>query len=200
MSINRDAYDFGYKMGMVIDARIEGIYASRNRDKHGLLAEWVAWAGNGNHLEVGTLYGASAILAAMTKQEFGIRGKVVCVDPFVDEDIDPSIKMLTNFEVSRERVFSNAHIMGVTVAAHAMPFSDYKISGQSFASAYIDGDHTYEGVKLDFEKAAPHVKRVIMFDDYADERFPGVQKFIDEFDYPEWKKEIFGQFVVVRRE
>lgn len=197
--MNRAAYDFGYNKGMVIDGSIKGIYASRNRDKHGLLAEWVAFAGDGDHLEVGTLYGASAILAAMTKKEFDFTGHVVCVDPFVDEDIDPSIKIITPVKVSIDTVLDNALTMGVNLAPYKCTFGEFPIDGREFTSAYIDGDHTYEGVKADFEKAAPHVDKVIMFDDYADPRFPGVQKFIDELKDPEWKKGIFGQFVVLVR-
>jgi hypothetical protein len=194
-----NAYEYGYKMGMVIDGRIEGIYASRNREKHGLLAQSIRLAGDGDHLEVGTLYGASAILAAMTKKKYGLKGAVWCVDPFVDADIDPSIKELTDYKVSLVRVLNNASTMGVNVIPKKVPFSEYDIEGVKFASAYIDGDHTYEGVKHDWEKAAPHVDSVVMFDDYNDPRFPGVQKFIDELDDPEWDKNIHGQFVEMRR-
>jgi len=180
-------------MGMVIDANIEGIYASRNREKHGLLAQCVFEAGHGDHLEVGTLYGASAILAALTKKEFGLSGDVYCVDPFVDEDIDPSIKALTDYRVSIERVLGNAKKMGVDLRVSKMPFAEYEIKNR-FASAYIDGDHTYEGVKLDWDKASPHVDKLVFFDDYNDPRFPGVQKFLDELD----NKEVVGQVVIVR--
>ena len=45
----------------------------------------------------------------------------------------------------------------------------------------IDGDHTYEGVKRDFEinRAAPH--RFLVFHDIKEQRFgPGVVKFWKE--------------------
>lgn len=46
---------------------------------------------------------------------------------------------------------------------------------------FIDGDHSYEGVKLDYEKWSPHVKKggVIAFHDYSD-RWHGVKQLISE--------------------
>ena len=45
----------------------------------------------------------------------------------------------------------------------------------------IDGDHTYEGVKADFERYAPLVRRggVIIFDDYNAKDWPDVARFVD---------------------
>lgn len=194
-----DVRQYGYDMGMVIDGQIEGIFASRSRDKHAAIARLVFEAGNGDHLEVGTLYGASAILAALTKQQFGLSGRVYCVDPFIDGNIDPTIKELTTFEVSPERVRRNAERLGVSLNVAKMPFAEYEIKGR-FASAYIDGDHSYEGVKADWEKASKHVDRLVFFDDYNDARFPGVKRFIDELEEPGWQKEIIGQIAVMRRE
>jgi predicted O-methyltransferase YrrM len=46
---------------------------------------------------------------------------------------------------------------------------------------FIDGDHSYEGIKSDYEAWYPHVKDggVVAFHDYM-ERWTGVMKYIDE--------------------
>jgi len=49
----------------------------------------------------------------------------------------------------------------------------------NFDLAYIDGDHSYEGIKSDFECVKDRCTR-ILFDDYKYESSPGVTKFIDE--------------------
>jgi predicted O-methyltransferase YrrM len=53
--------------------------------------------------------------------------------------------------------------------------------GQCIDLLFIDGDHSYEGIKSDYEAWYQHVKDggVIAFHDYM-ERWPGVMKYIDE--------------------
>ena len=47
---------------------------------------------------------------------------------------------------------------------------------------YIDGDHSYEGAKIDAELAYPLLKKggVLIFDDYNNDQF-GVKQAVDEF-------------------
>lgn len=47
-----------------------------------------------------------------------------------------------------------------------------------FDLAYIDGDHSYQGCKLDLEVWFPKVNRFFIGDDYNK---PGVKKAVDEF-------------------
>lgn len=53
---------------------------------------------------------------------------------------------------------------------------------------YLDADHTYEGVKADYNNYAPHVRPggFIIFDDYLQPGNPtnGVKKFVDSLDLP----------------
>ena len=46
----------------------------------------------------------------------------------------------------------------------------------------IDGDHSYDGVKYDFDSYFPllHPGGYVIFDDYNAKEWPGVQKFIDQ--------------------
>jgi hypothetical protein len=54
---------------------------------------------------------------------------------------------------------------------------------QKFDIAFIDGLHTYEGVKDDIAFYHPLVKPggILIFNDYKDDLFPGVTKAVDEF-------------------
>ena len=55
--------------------------------------------------------------------------------------------------------------------------------------AYIDGDHTYDGVRIDAIKTLSRLnpQGMIVFDDYL-ERFGGIVRFVDEFSLIEGVK------------
>ena len=46
---------------------------------------------------------------------------------------------------------------------------------------FIDGDHSYEGVKQDFTNYTKYVKSggFILIDDYHKKYWPGIKKFVD---------------------
>lgn len=59
--------------------------------------------------------------------------------------------------------------------------------GPKVGLLYIDADHSYEGVKADYEAWLPHMAEgsSIVFDDYrykvrGKDHYPGVTKFVDE--------------------
>src|SRR5690606_31559253 len=82
------------------------------------------------------------------------------------------------------------------LAAAGIPSEDYtlikKLSTDELAISaahqvqydllIIDGDHSYEGVKQDFENYLTCVKSggYIIFDDYDAPEWPGVSQFVDE--------------------
>ena len=53
---------------------------------------------------------------------------------------------------------------------------------QSYNFIFIDGDHSYEGIKADFELYSPMLEPggYLVFDDYQREPWPDVQQFVDE--------------------
>jgi hypothetical protein len=52
-------------------------------------------------------------------------------------------------------------------------------NGKKVDMVFIDGEHTYEGVKADIEAWLPKTKKIICGHDYSD-KWPGVKRAVDE--------------------
>jgi len=76
---------------------------------------------------------------------------------------------------------------------YSMPVSA-EFSDESVDLIFVDGDHEYEGCKMDIETWLPKLKTggFMAGHDYGHERFPGVKKAVDEI-FP--KVELFGDMV-----
>lgn len=162
----KEAFAFGKKKGLEIHERIEGRYTGEPHD-WGLLSQMVVWADGGDHLEIGTLFGGSAILAALTKIEFGLSGKVTCVDPldgYYGNPVDEQSKTNVTIDAVKRNfdVFGiNEHIELVTELSQPWP-----LDKRRFMSAFIDGAHDYESVMSDWENCSKCVTKIIQFDNY----------------------------------
>lgn len=152
-----------------------------------LVAECVP--GNTLHiLEIGALYGVSlAILYnhAITRFE---NVQVVCLDPF-DGYYGAAVDAVLNSPVNDLTFRRNMLLASVPMEDYSL-IKHYSTDQVALAAAgklsinllVIDGDHSYEGVKFDFENYFPLLQpgAYIIFDDYNAKEWPGVQKFIDE--------------------
>jgi hypothetical protein len=157
------AYEFGVATAKHLrEDLIHGDFITADHDA-GLMAQAIAKAGNGDHLEIGTLYGGSAILAAMTKQKFGLDGKVYCVDPLTGYYDEPRPGMV-------DRVFGNmktCHVEDriILTEAKSFPFPE-ALAGQKFVTSFIDGDHTMAGAYSDWLNVYPLTSHFVLFDNY----------------------------------
>ncbi len=127
---------------------------------------------HGNHLEIGTLHGGSAIVVAMAKREYGLSGRVVCVDPLNGyyagtkyyRETDP----ISGVPINADVVLENAARFGVELEVLQMSsehaFSVLKVP--RFASTYIDGNHWGNAPLFDFVEASKITDEVIIFDNY----------------------------------
>lgn len=160
-----------------------------------ILERLIQLGGHGDHLEIGTLYGASAIYSALTKQLHDLRGRVFCIDPFdmdlLTETIIEKCVMLPTPEI----VMDNALEAGVDgrlviVQAKSDPFP---LPCHRFATAYIDGDHSFEAVKRDWLNVSPLVDKAILFDDCQD--WGDVYRLLHEVveQDPEWTLEFIDK-------
>lgn len=203
-SANKALTMFG--ISRTIKAVREGITGRVATDDAGMYftALYAVLAGHGDHLEIGTLFGGSAIVVALCKQLNGLSGNVICVDPldgYYGQRRDPNTGLLVN----RTTVLQNAHKFGVLdrieiVQTMSQPWPE-ELKGREFASAYIDGDHTGNRPVLDWLRASMQTSRYVVFDNCKDE-WPMVVDACREAEHtPGWRRAFgIGGTVVMRRE
>ena len=165
-----DAYSWACGEFFAINEAMEGRIASTQEDA-AILAQAVRNAGSGNHLEIGTLYGGSAIMAALTKKTFSIPGMVVCVD---------DMKAIPEVTRSPETILANAERLGVrdriqVIKANSRTWKPDRL----FVSAYIDASHDYVSCRADFETVRKAVSKYAIFHD-CDPGHPGVMLAVRE--------------------
>jgi hypothetical protein len=128
-------------------------------------------------LEVGFGRGYSTFCAAKAFYDAGVQGKIVTIDQTFDENF---LKALHN--VFPADWFKNITFMKGRSADALKQVTD------KFDLIYIDGDHSYEGTKIDWELTNDKWTKCMLFDDYhlPSKNDPGIQcsKLIDEIDDP----------------
>jgi predicted O-methyltransferase YrrM len=141
---------------------------------------------NKTMIEIGSFVGESTVLFAQSFKE------VIAIDPFLEgyDDKDPT-SYLFEFDnvyqtyLDRITVYSNIQTI-VDTSDNAVK----ELVGKQFDFVYIDGLHTYEGVKTDIVNYLPLVKTggVIGGHDYTDKipHLVGVYNAVNEiFGHPD---------------
>lgn len=132
---------------------------------------------NKTMIEIGSFVGESTVLFAQSFK------KVIAIDPFL-ADYDPADSTSNNFDfdsvyqtyLDRVTIHSNVqtHVMSSNEAVEIL-------NEDMFDFIYIDGLHTYEGVKSDITNYLPLINKggVIGGHDYV-QGWSGVIKAVDE--------------------
>ena len=186
----------GYEKGMEyadeVQNKMNGRPAMKMHD-YGVLAQAI-WNvdGLGIHLDIGTLYGASAIVAALIKKRHFRSSPVVCVDPFdqyygkgkdpITPDIPISVKTLREnlemFDVAEQVII-------ISSPSYPAPIELSQI-GIDYSTVLIDGDHNDQGPLNDFYTAQRLKAQYVIFHDYT----PGKPDVVSACNavrvYPSW--------------
>jgi predicted O-methyltransferase YrrM len=109
-----------------------------------------------NVLEIGFGRGYGTFCMAKAMCDQGIDGKIITVDPALNEDF---LKSLTS--IFPKEWFEKIEFVQSTAENYYNNFDK-----ESFDFIYIDGDHRYEAVKKDWEFAKDHFSKFVLFDDY----------------------------------
>ena len=182
-----------------------GIPGFTNEEILGFLFDCVIAQNPTSCLEIGSWMGRSASVICAALGCLGGERSLLCIDSFqqkYDEDYvkqgflqhamkrsgDDVRQAYTNFErlktvedcfrLSLERnPYMNRFCS--LMKANSLQLSSEELPQIDFA--YIDGDHTYDGVRSDCRLAMSRLTEnsMVVFDDYYDD-FPGIVQFVDE--------------------
>lgn len=139
------------------------------------------------HVEIGTLHGGSLIATLMALQEAHSSHKVICIDPldgYYGRAGDPNTGVAVSREIVEQNIdrfnFANSTVEIVTHYSTELKAID-SVRDSGIISLFIDGDHSYEGVKADWVNYAPFVVPggYVVFDNYNDPTFPDITAFVD---------------------
>ena len=134
----------------------------------------------GDHLDIGTYWGGTAIMAATLKPE----GTIYTIDCYLTKDGEPS-PYLADITGGIDSVFTllmlNERIVRAVQKSHPLPWEG------PFETVYIDGGHDYETVHQDWLNVRAITTKYVIFDDVT-RRWPGVLKTWDEAGQdPRWR-------------
>ena len=132
----------------------------------GLLYKYASKVAAGNILEIGRYWAGSTVLLAVATHAKDMT-KVISVD-VVEGCHDPDADDWLNDYPWKNRIdirVDNSHTM------ENLPLS----------MLFVDGDHSYEGIKKDFCHHWNYLHGPCLCHDYTELTTPGVTKFIDEF-------------------
>ena len=173
-----------------VDDNIVGRLANKSGDfkldNVDTMLRFVAEAGGGNHLEIGTLFGGSAIAGALLKEELSQSGIIVCIDPL---DGYYGGADLSGVPVTVETLFQNIDMFNVGNRILVMQaYSQMCIAmGIDFSTAYIDGDHKHGTPLDDWMYVKDIVNKYVIFDNW-NYGLPDVERACRIADSdPEWR-------------
>lgn len=153
-------------------------------------------------VEVGAFRGASTVCLAKGAKA-GKGAKVWSVDPW-DLPGNPYGKHGYSAPETRERYDAQLRRFGVrSHVTTIQAFSNDAASewtGPRIGLLFVDGDHTYRGVRTDIEAWSEHLAadHVIAFDDYGTKKNPGVAQAVNELvSAGGYTLEVFGSSLAV---
>jgi len=162
-----EAFDFGVETSRKIAETMRGRSGCKPNDM-GLLAQAIKNAGDGDYLEIGTFYGATAILAYLTKQKYKLEGKIYCIDDLEYYKDERSVgDIMNNFEKFSADILLNV--------CKSDPFP---LPNQFFNCVLIDAGHDFLSCWIDWTNVRHRTSRYVIFHDY-DKDHRGVMEAVN---------------------
>ena len=174
------------------------------------LSTMIMAAGPGDHVDIGSLFGASSIAAALTKKEAGWGGTVYCIDPYEEREGTGVVLIKgrdpRTFGGSPEHLEANVKAAGlewgkdvILIQKRSHPWPE-ELKDEKFTSAYIDGNHVAPLPWQDWENVSGRTSSLLAFDNVEEEYPDVITAFVKAQQNPDWiifyKSEIFA---VLRR-
>lgn len=154
-----------------------GMFYRANYERGILISSLIRKYKISSMLEIGFGRGYSTFCAAKTFCDLGINGKIVTVDPAFDQNHLNLLQQVFPREWFEKIEFKSGK------SNEVLPFINDK-----FDLVYIDGDHSFEGTKYDWEMTKDKWNKCLLFDDYhlPVKNDPGIQcrELIDTVDHP----------------
>lgn len=173
-----------------MEKRLEGRLATSIEDV--LLRAIVAKSARGGRLdvlEIGTLFGTGAAIIYDAVANAFEDKHFTLLDPLDGYYSQAAADIVTGQPITEAVVRKNLSRAGMTDDEYTLikrlstEQEALKEAGvREYDLLIIDGDHSYAGVKTDFENYAQFVKLGghIIFDDYSSEDWPDIKKYVDE--------------------
>jgi hypothetical protein len=156
------------------------------------LTAMIEAAPDGDHIDIGSLFGASAITVALMKKELGHKGKVYCIDPYDEKERKTQARVNRIPEellsASPEELMENAKYFDVElelIQKKSYPWPE-ELKDAVFVTAYIDGDHIGDVPWHDFENLRCRVTNYIGTDNYEEEYADVVNAMWKAMDTDDW--------------
>jgi hypothetical protein len=146
----------------------------------------------GDQVELGCLWGGSAIIAGLAKLQAGVKGHVYTVDFMTGGywvNGDPGVKLRLP---SHEAILGNVRYFGVekmvsVIKAKTHPWPlDENIQPKT---VLIDAGHSYEACLQDWKNVSFLKPDYVLFHDYDTGKHPGVKEVVDKVvkSDPAWR-------------
>lgn len=163
-----EVYSKTMTMVREIGDAMEGRIATSPEDC-AVLGEAIVAAGRGSHVEIGALFGGTAILAALLKREYDLQGMVYAIDPFTGYYGANRRDLRAGMVPTVDIAMRNAEKFGVLedilwVPARSDPWPE--MPRTNFVSAFIDGWHWGGTPLADLQNTMQRVEKFVVVDNY----------------------------------
>ncbi len=170
-----------------------GVYSMLPADA-GAIAQCCANA-PGDYLEIGSLFGGSAIIAALFST-----GHVYGIDPFGYKPNQTQSAATPSAGVVMDNAYEFGTQNKITMFTQKHPPLPPQLENHEFSVAFIDGDHTLQGTRRDWENLKDRVTHYMLFHDVVGTSFGAKEVFMQAAQHPDWERIYYaGKMGVLER-